>query len=190
MGWYREPPRALTREPRELAQTQWRHVERGGPDGGHITGMDALNLPTGPAGDWHGARWHVTVGSAASTRTAETERLCKIGNELWGRKEIIDAREALQRIGHPEGNGEQPVWAATHARAVAEMVMAALHATGWIPDPDPRSARRWLDTTQRQVCTEMLHEASESLGDEEKKTKLDRWTEAVMRREGLSRAHA
>lgn len=118
--------------------------------GVYVTAMDALDLPTGPLGDWHATMWRPPEESGASTRTPRTEALCRLGGELWAREELVDARDALRRIGHPMGTAPEPVSAASHPRATAELVMSALCNTGRI-DPDPHdewihavSARRGL----------------------------------------------
>ena len=175
MGWYREPPRAWIHRQPDEGEHGWRNVETDAAEGVYLTAMDALNLPLGPLGDWHGAMWRPPAETPSSTRTPATMRLCQIGRELWGTGDLVDAREALRRIGHPAGEADEPVWAASHPRAVAEMVMGALRNTGAIPDPDPRSARRWLDAAQRRTCADMLIEVRGTLATQGERRALDEW---------------
>ena len=182
MAWYREPARALIHRQPNTDAPGWRKVETDAAESVYLTGMDALNLPLGPLGDWHGAMWRPPAHTPSSTRTPATVRLCQIGRELWGTNELIDAREALRRIGHPAGAAAGAVWAASHPRAVAEMVMGALRNTGSIPDPDPRSARRWLDGAQRRACTRMLSKARRTLATHAQRKALDAWIREVSER--------
>ena len=182
MAWYREPARALIHRQPDEGEHGWRKVETDAAEGVYLTAMDALNLPLGPLGDWHGAMWRPPAQTPLSTRTPATMRLCRIGRELWGTGDLIDAREALRRIGHPAGGAADAVWAASHPRAVAEMVMGALRKTSSIPDPDPQSARRWLDRAQRRTCAEMLVEARRTLATQAERNALDEWIRNVSER--------
>ena len=47
--------------------------------------------------------------------------------DLLGRNGLRDARPALARLGHPTAEYPQKVWAATHDRAVIEMMWKELH---------------------------------------------------------------
>ena len=182
------PGRALTRNRQPTVPSEWRSVDTDDAQGVYVTAMDALNLPIGPLGDWHGTMWRPAAGTGASTRTPTTEALCRIGNALWGREGLVDAREALRLIGHPAGVAASPVWAASHPRAVAEMVVKALRDSGWITNPDPQSARRWLSADGRSRCARLLGEARGSM--ERERRALDEWIEATCAMRGLTRADA
>ena len=190
MAWYRGPTRALTRSARHYVPSEWRTVDTDDAAGVYVTAMDALNLPTGPLGDWHGTMWRPTADTEASTRTPTTEALCRIGAELWQREELVDAREALRVIGHPMGTAAEPVWAASHPRATAEMVMRSLRDIGWIANPDPHSARRWLDAAGRRTCARMLEKAKNSATVETDKRRLDKWIRAACTQRGLIRVES
>ena len=187
MAWHRRPARALTHCAQTFVPSEWRAVETDDAGGVYVTAMDALNLPIGPLGDWHATMWRPPEGTGASTRTPRTEALCRIGGELWGREELVDAREALRRIGHPMGAAPEPVWAASHPRATAEMVMSALRNTGRIDNPDPHSARRWLDAAERRTCASLLAGAKGSLATTAQRRALDEWIHAVSASQGLIR---
>lgn len=187
MAWHRSPARALTQRAQMVVPSEWRAVETDDGGGVYVTAMDALNLPTGPLGDWHSTMWRAPEGAGASTRTPRTEALCRIGGELWAREELVDAREALRRIGHPMGTAPEPVWAASHPRATAEMVMSALRNTGRIANPDPQSVRRWLDAAQRRTCARMLAKAKGALVTNAQRRALDEWIQAVSTEHGLIR---
>ena len=184
MAWYTEPARPAWEQYRHTVPSEWRRVENDDANGIYITGLDALNLPTGPLGDWHGTTWRPISGSGATTRTPANERLCKLGTELWERSGLADAREALRGIGHPRGADQAPVWVATHARAVAELVMCSLIDSGAVSEPDARSARRWLDATGRDRCARMLESAKPSLTCTQQ-PRLDQWVTALRTATGL-----
>ena len=190
MAWYRTSARALTRRPREIVPSEWLTVEIDEEAGVYVTAMEALNLPIGPLGDWHETIWRPPKGKRHSTRRPATEALCRLGTELWGCKERVDAREALRIIGHPSGGASHPIWAASHPRAVAEMVISAVQDEAEIIDPDPQSTRRWLDAAGRRTCTALLNEAKDSLKKTGQRDSLDEWIRAVSDQRGLCRATA
>ena len=188
MAWYRKPTRPTWELIRKIEPSEWLRVENDDEAGVYITGGAALNLPTGPLGDWHGEMWHPPAGSGQSTRTKANEQLCQVGMQLWKNRELVDARPALQAIGHPQGTAEEPVWAASHPRAVSEMIIDSLLTTHRIDDPDVQSARRWLRTEQRQTCARLLEEAKPVLSTGEQRRKLDEWKTAVCASFGLCEA--
>ena len=182
-------PRAAkpwTHQRRDFVESEWQAVETDDAAGIYITAMDALNLTLGPGGDWHQTRWRPPAGTGASTRTPHTESLCRLGTALWGRQGLIDARPALQIIGHPAAERTPPVWCACYARAVAEMVMDALPKPHHreIPYPDVHSARRWLDKDGREHCARLLVQARPTLTQSERK-RLDAWVGALLEHRGL-----
>ena len=120
----------------------------------HLTGLWALNIPNAPL--LHGGDWHQCCGwftdepddLQESAYTNEREH-----GELLGRLGGIglrDARAGLRRLGHPAGDGETKVWAATYDRAVLETAWAYVQnygardmMEGYKPI-DTRELARWL----------------------------------------------
>ncbi len=176
MAWYTEPVNPAWEVLERIVPSEWLRIENDDEQNIYITALSALNLPTGPLGDWHDICWAPPAGSQLSTRTRTSETCCRLGMRLWDRDELIDAREALRSLGHPDGNRDAPVWAASHVRAVAEMVIDSLTKHGQIINPDVRSARRWLAREQRETCARMLERAMRTLGENEH---LDAWTNAL-----------
>ena len=180
MGWYQNPTPPAWDRLKDIEPSNWRKIENT-PDT-YITQTLALNLPTGPLGDWHDAFWRPLVSAKSqSTRSEVNDGLCRLGTELWGRDEIIDARPALRLIGHPQGDEPAPVWAASHPRAVAEIAMASLRENGQIRNPDRFEARRWLDRKGRETCTRLLNEARSSLKNPDEHRALDEWIDGLHR---------
>ena len=188
MAWYHEPAKPAWELIGESKASEWLRIEKDDPANIYITGLAALNLPTGPLGDWHGALWRPLAGTGQSTRTKANEQLCRLGIRLWNDRELVDARLALQAIGHPRGDAQAPVWAASHARAVAEMVIQGLLITGTVHDPDDYSVRRWLVSEQRTICAEMLEQAKAALATDEQRERLDEWKSAICASAGLHEA--
>ena len=189
MGWYRKPTSPVWERICEIHPSEWRQIENVDAEGLYITGMDALNLPTGPLGDWHASLWRpVTTGTVQSTRSERNDRLCRLGTRLWGRADLVDARPALRAIGHPQGMEQTPVWAASQSRAVAEMVVDSLVRNGNIIGPDHYSAERWLSANQRETCARMLNDAKPALSNEDEKRRLGEWATALRIETALRRA--
>ena len=176
--------RPFTLRQRTIVPSEWCAVDTDGAAGIYITGMAALNLPLGPLGDWHDFMWRPPAGSDNSTRTPANERLCRVGMALWKREALVDARKALATIGHPAAQRAHPVWAASHPRAVAEMVMDSLYAQGEIYATDVRESRRWLDQQGRTACAHMLERAGPTLNAAHRAL-LDRWVEDITTLRGL-----
>ena len=159
-----------------IVPSEWLRIDNDDEKGIYITALSALNLPTGPLGDWHDMCWRPPADSKRSTRTDASERCCRLGMRLWDRDELIDARRALRAIGHPEGNRETPIWAASHVRAVAEMAVDSLITYGYVNNPDIRSTRRWLTREQRETCARMLKRTPQTIGAS---THLNAWARAL-----------
>ena len=141
----------------------------------HVTRSPALNLRgegMGRCGDWHttgwrtrcqGVQWHAhQVGTTGTDYyRAEYEEL--IG--IIGTEEVVDARKALRGIGHPAGNRSEPVWFATHVRAVIEEAWGPIRRDP-SPNPvwptDPTEVSWWLCTPPQW---EKLHELAQRIAD-------------------------
>jgi len=91
----------------------------------YISGLVALNLPTSPdSGDWH------TMETLRALKRGARIPLCLAGESTefdafdhFGNEGIIDASTAIARLGE---DVQGPVYVATHARAVADMLMSRL----------------------------------------------------------------
>lgn len=135
------------------------------PDGLHVTGRAILAIrhpSIGMGFDWRvdlrgvpGAVAHRSDDPALSRGTAATAKA--IGNA-----EIVDLRPALCRVRHPAGERGEPIWSATHVRAVLELAWQRLEGIArerWktrLRDTyDRRTMRVWLGPTERARAQEL-----------------------------------
>ena len=119
----------------------------------HITGMAALNIPDlrNHGGDWHKhSTWFAPVQQSVRDDDYTIDEIYRVVNDRLGPFGIHDARKGLRSLGHPGGNDPDPIWAATHDRAVIEMAWHWLmtqkvweHAAD-TPPIDPLELTRWL----------------------------------------------
>lgn len=65
--------------------------------------------------------------------------------------------------------------------------MSALRNSERIVNPDPHSARRWLDAAQRRTCASLLAKAKRSVATNAARHALDQWIRAVSASQGLIR---
>ena len=151
----------------------------------HLTGLWALNIPNAPL--LHGGDWHQCCGwftdepddLQESAYTNEREH-----GELLGRLGGIglrDARAGLRRLGHPAGDGETKVWAATYDRAVLETAWAYVQnygardmMEGYKPI-DTRELARWLPYPHQWVRLHALAWLLRNDLDGEVLAKWDNW---------------
>ncbi|QJX01501.1 hypothetical protein HML84_00995 [Alcanivorax sp. IO_7] len=149
----------------------------------YISGMVALNLPTSPdSGDWH------TVEMLRALRRGARIPLCLVGEETsfdsfdyFGGDGIIDASQVVAGLGETV---EGPVHVATHARAIADMLIsrlpegwhgvAHLELDAWLPEPGKQSvvnlllkARNRLDNENVEVLERLLGRRLNQGGAEE-----------------------
>ena len=89
----------------------------------HITGTTALNIPQRriSTGDWRQHAtwfWHEpeTLSDHSLTDEPTYGHLLQVPDP-WG---LRDARWGRAQLGHPAGTRTEPIWAATHDRAVVE----------------------------------------------------------------------
>lgn len=148
--------REREREARERAEARlplrWATLEgtRGTPAEGYLSGLAALNVPTDePGGDWHPG-WSTRTDTPAPALTDTGRALCRRGLAVLGLDGVRDVRGAFAALGHPEAcDDTRPVWAAGHARAVADL------ALWWLVDgcltghhPCPQNTKRWCPGEQ------------------------------------------
>ena len=146
---------------------RWRIIDTSPYPGRYITGELSLNLPFGTVADWHPTVWKTSCEHPLSTRSRGRDACCTLGNALWEVEGLVDARDALQQIGHPQGNSHKVIWAARHERAVAEMVLVSLFADKRIYSPDPRTVVRWLSDEKMEEFRAYVQAAREGLSVEQ-----------------------
>ena len=129
------------------------------PAGLYITGhiVMALRHPSiGMGFNWRvslrtapGMLAHRSDNPALSRGTAATAKAI-------GKAEIVDLRAALRSVHHPDAERTEPIWSATHVRAVLELVWQKLEPitqgrsrTKLRDTYDRRTMRVWLDRTER-----------------------------------------
>ena len=104
----------------------------------YVTGLQALNLidpEFESSGDWHmQGSWFVSAEGvhprayeALLANKARFGYVLATPAELLGEDRLFDARPSLQRLGHPEGDSTEPVWAAHHDRAIVDGAWKWLH---------------------------------------------------------------
>ena len=151
------------RIPKEPVGRWWRRIPKTPAGGAYITGNAALNIPQqGEFAGWHGLMWNTRVVLPDNDGTEDGVQL---GHRLlwpyWGEKGILDVKEGLRTIGHPAGQRDEPVYGASFARAVAEMVitMARLQAQK-LAYPQRKETQHWLKRrSQREELRELLDTA-------------------------------
>ena len=91
----------------------------------HLTGMVALNIPDrwDGHGDWHkSATWFWTEPETLKPHSfTDKETYGELSDRLGTTFGVRDARRGLRELGHPAGDANVPVWAATYDRAVIEL---------------------------------------------------------------------
>ena len=150
----------------------------------YITAKHALNLKSpaiGMAGDWHSAGWWFPLhndNDHARTAFMSNGRLyadaCAETAEVLGERGLVDARDALQRLGHPAGSRPEKVWAATHVRAIVDYAWkecrSLLEDGRWeilLEARDPTQIRRWIATKEQWV---ELHAMAKEMGEVKSQT--------------------
>lgn len=127
----------------------------------YITSGFALNLsdPGGEIGraDWHPMCWQVPLrGVHPRSRDCTAAQFAPLYGprhyaETWGSlldRGVIDVRRPLRELGHPAGDRSQPVWAASHPRAIIDQAWNAMRE-GILPvrrHVTPYLVARWLWT--------------------------------------------
>ena len=147
----------------------WRPIPRTPTPRTYITGPAALNIPH--AGVWagsHGLMWHLRIaGDGENIERANSTRMGWAKEwPYWDETSLRDAREGLATIGHPAAKREEPVYAATFARAVGEWIVRMAMAQGeTLAYPQPRETRAWLKTdTHREQLADLLARAMKAQG--------------------------
>ena len=147
----------------------WRPIPETPTPASYVTGPAALNIPhAGVWAGWHTLMWHIRlVGEGEAFERANQARMGQAERwPYWDEASLRDAREGLATIGHPAAKREEPVYAATFARVVAEWVVGMAIAQGEVlAYPQPRETRDWLTTQeQRQQLKELLERAAKAQG--------------------------
>ena len=130
--------------PVEIGATTQRH---------HITGDFALNIPSRQriGGDWHKrSSWFAATHEELQEFDYTTEEEHGPLLDCLGNVGVHDARSGLRTLGHPQGDDEQPVWAAAYDRAVIEIAWSRVvferkyRNAKNLPPIDTHELRRWL----------------------------------------------
>ncbi|MFT6599972.1 MAG: hypothetical protein ACJATD_000820 [Alloalcanivorax sp.] len=130
----------------------------------YISGIVALNLPTSPdSGDWH------TMETLRALKRGARIPLCLAGEstefdalDYFGNDGIIDASAAIARLGE---DVQGPVYVASHARAVADMVMLRL-PQGWL-NLAHLNLDDWLSEDGKERVINLLMKVRDRFSDEE-----------------------
>ena len=157
------------RIPREPIGRWWRRIPATPAGGVYITGSAALNIPQhGEWAGWHGLMWNTRVVLPDNDGTEDGVELGYPQDwPYWGDRGILDVSEGLRMIKHPAGTRDEPVYGASFARAVAEMVieMARLQAQKF-GYPQRKETHHWLKrTSQREELRGLLDSARQAEPD-------------------------
>ena len=157
------------RIPRKPVDSWWRLIPKTPAGGMYITSAAALNIPQeGEVAGWHGLAWNTRLVRPGNDGTRDSVQLGHPKEwPCWRDAGILDVREGLCLIGHPAGQRDEPVYCASFARAVAEMVVAEARARApkWAY-PERKETRHWLKrTSQREELRRLLDIAREGQAD-------------------------
>ncbi len=127
----------------------------------HVTGLEMLNLPGEPCGDWRGHGVWLSRNFADDMGRRLCVTLSKAGplsvHALLGAQGVADIRPRLALAGHPAARRSVPVWGASHARAALEWAWDALVETAEGSAPDGSELAEWLSDAQADELTHMAH---------------------------------
>ena len=167
-------PRARRERPAEW----WRPIARTPTPDTYVTGAAALNIPDGDAwGGWHGLMWHIQLEGEEYSEANRAQMGRAADWPYWTEESLRDARAGLALIGHPAGQREEPVYAATFARALAEQVVEMAVVRGEdLAYPEPHETRARLrrrdDRKSLKTLLEMVRGEPEEVVED-----INRWIE-------------
>ena len=150
---------------------------------GHI--VMALRDPTiGMGFNWRVDLWAVPGAVAHRSDDSALASGAEAAAQTMGDAEIVDLRPALKGARHPDAEGEEPIWGATHVRAVLELAWQKLDAiaqgrsrTTLGDTYDMRTMRVWLGPRERVRAARlgrMMARAAHGI-------ELDEWNEWLER---------
>ena len=127
----------------------------------HVTGLEMLNLPGEPCGDWRGHGVWLSRNFADDRGRRLCVTLSEVGplsvNALLGEQGVADIRPRLALARHPAARRSVPVWGASHARAALEWAWDALSEVAAGDAPDGSELAEWLSDAQADEFTHMAH---------------------------------
>lgn len=138
--------------------------------GRYLGGMAALNLPSlSGTGDWHFEQTFFRPRSKRSRSFISGQGCPTDTNSFLGDEGIYDCTNILLKLGIPYERS--PVYAANHARAIADLVLDAImrdHSPDFVVLDD------WMPrNTDKQQVFGMLVKAIKCLSTQQKKQVLD-----------------
>ena len=135
----------------------------------HVTGIEMLNLPGEPFGDWRGHG----VWLSRNFADDESRRLCVYLSEAkplsvhsllggWG---VADIRPRLKLARHPAAHRNVPVWGASHVRATLEWAWDMVGEVSRGEEPDGSEMVEWLSKWQAGELAHMADMLIEAYPD-------------------------
>lgn len=156
----------------------------------HITGIGMLNLINAPdepaAGDWHpgGCWWW-----SPQLLDTDNKRDCVIVSDtpahdvVWeclGDAGVKDIRIRLAMILHPAASNAEPVWGASHPRAVVEKAWTTLpEGEPWPIHPQTWQCHDWLVEAQLAEARRMAEELAKTITDSATASRWEQWLRAL-----------
>ena len=118
----------------------------------HVTGLEMLNLPGEPCGDWRGHGVWLSRNFADDMGRRLCATLSGTGplsfHALLGAQGVSDIRLRLALAGHPAAQRSVPVWGASYARAALEWAWDALEDIAEGKQRDGSELAEWLSCEQ------------------------------------------
>ena len=153
----------------------------------YITGSAALNLADPGSGeqggfaDWHGlASWKMSRPSVMVEHIGDGKYRTPWG--AIGEAGIREGNREIRGIGHPEGSRKEPIWVASHTRAILDIAFTRwsgkrLHRT--VPIAGTMVSDWLWSEKQMQELKEWIEKAGELLPSD-RRTAWNRWGEGLM----------
>lgn len=129
----------------------------------YLSGLAALNISTSKrTGDWHS--YHICKPPKRPVRTYLVGEGCQVNtNPIFGERGILDVTQILDEMQVPQAS--HPTYAANHARAIADLILAAVLAHQAL---DHIQLDDWMPTPQdKQEVFSLLELAHEILSEEQ-----------------------
>lgn len=157
-------------------------------EGAYVTGHIVLALQhqtIGKGGSWRSSTWGPPGTVALLSDHPAHAQGARAATRGFAREEIVDLRPALKSASHPGATRNEPIWGATHVRAVLELAWAeALDITaqpGMLQSTfDARTMRTWLSRVEReraQTLGRKMAEANHQVNPRQWQEWLDGLTE-------------
>ena len=147
----------------------------------HVTGLEMLNLPGEPCGDWRGHGVWLSRNFADDMGRRLCVTLSGTGplsvHALLGAQGVSDIRPRLALAGHPAAQRSVPVWGASYARAALEWAWDALEDIAEGKQRDGSELAEWLSCEQSSELEGMARQLAQTHPCKSSASAWMRWVE-------------